>query len=88
MGLERRMPMLAAGSFGIAVTTYYFFGVWLLAQVGKNHPIDFVAVILILMVLGVNLLYTPSTYSGRCAAKFELRHYVYPCFEALYNIIE
>ena len=52
MGLERRMRMLAAGSFGIAVTTYYFFGVWLLAQVGKNHPIDFVAVILILMFWG------------------------------------
>ena len=52
MGLERRMPMLAAGSFGIAVTTYYFFGVWLLAQVGKNRPIDFVAVILILMFWG------------------------------------
>jgi hypothetical protein len=52
MGLERRMPMLAAGSFGIAVATYYFFGFWLLAQVGKNHPIDFVAVILILMFWG------------------------------------
>ncbi len=46
------MRMLAAGSFGIAVTTYYLFGVWLLAQVGKNHPIDFVAVILILMFWG------------------------------------
>jgi hypothetical protein len=46
------MRMLAAGSFGIAVTIYYFFGVWLLAQVGKNHPIDFVAGILILMFWG------------------------------------
>ena len=52
MSLEQRVRMLAAGSFGIAVTTYYFFGVWLLAQVGKNHPIDLVAMILILMFWG------------------------------------
>ncbi len=75
------MRMLAAGSFGIAVTTHYFFGVWLLAQVGKNHPIDFVRNS-DLDVPGVDLLHTPSTYSGRCAAKFELRHYVNPSFEA------
>jgi hypothetical protein len=52
MSLEGRVRMLAAGSFGIAATTYYFLGVWLLAQVGKNHPIDLVAVILILTFWG------------------------------------
>jgi len=41
--LERRVRMLAAGSFCVAVTTYYFFGVWLLTQIGKSHPIDLVA---------------------------------------------
>jgi len=50
--LERRVRMLAAGSFCVAVTTYYFFGVWLLTQIGKSHPIDLVAVILILSFWG------------------------------------
>ena len=44
--------MLAAGSFCVAVTTYYFFGVWLLVQVGKHHQTDFVTVILILTFWG------------------------------------
>jgi hypothetical protein len=44
--------MLAAGSFGVAVTTYYFVGVRLLAQIGKSHPTDLVTVILILTFWG------------------------------------
>ena len=84
MGLERRMRMLAAESFGIAVTTYYFFGVWPLAQVGKNYPIDFVAVILILMFWGsISFRSAVHFIPDDAPAKFELRHYVNSCFEAI-----
>jgi hypothetical protein len=52
MNSKQRVRMLAAGSFGVAITTYYFFGVWLLAQMGKSHPTDIIAVLLILTFWG------------------------------------